>query len=245
VSATDANSPDGRDGDRIDGPAAARPRDGRRSGMGVVRSAPNAEPQAAEPPAPAASNKPKAKKKHHLKIEHQIRGRIRMKIPAGKGNPELLEDIKQTFGSIPGIEQVLVNPTTGSVILHYDEDRHDQFHGDLQHHLPVAHRPPTNEIDELAHKFEEEAEFLAEHSQFARGVVDFFKELDRHVKIATGNTIDLKIVLAAAIIGFTVFEVGAGAATPVWVTLVIFSLNHFVEMHPPRGTETKPAPAGA
>lgn len=171
--------------------------------------------------------------KLHLEIAHQVPGRIRIKIPSGKGNPELLDEIKQTFGVIPGIERIVVNPTTGSVVLHYDEDRHDEFNGGFQRHLPNGHRPPSNEIDEIARKFEEEAEFLAEHSQVARAVVDFFKDLDRQIKAATGNVIDLKIVLAIAIIGFTVLEVGASAATPVWVTLVIFSLNHFIEMHPP------------
>jgi hypothetical protein len=36
----------------------------------------------------------------------------------------------------------------------------------------------------------------------------------------------------------TVFEVGATAATPVWVTLAIFTVNHFIEMHErqPNGT---------
>jgi len=178
----------------------------------------------------------------NLKIEHQVRGRIRIKIPAGKGNPELLEQIKQTFGFIPGIEDIIVNPTTGSVVLHYDEDRHDAFHGDLGRHLPVTHRPPANEIDEIARKLEEEAEFLAEHSHLARGIVDFFKAFDRQIKSATGNLVDLKIVLAVGIIGFTVLELGANAATPVWVTLVVFGLNHFVEMHPPSSSGSK-APA--
>ena len=169
-----------------------------------------------------------------------------MKIPAGKGNIELLEQIKQTFGVIPGIEQVTVNPTTGSVVLHYDEDRHDEFHGNFQQHLPIARRLPANEIDEIARKFEEEAEFLAEHSQAARAVVDFFKDVDGCIKVATGNVIDLKIVLAVGIIGFTVIEVGGGAATPVWVTLGLFGLNHFIEMHPPGATTAQtpePAPA--
>jgi hypothetical protein len=43
--------------------------------------------------------------------------------------------------------------------------------------------------------------------------------------------VDLKILLAAGIIGFTVLEVGAAAATPVWVTLTLFGLNHVIEMH--------------
>lgn len=183
--------------------------------------------------------------KLNLEIAHQVRGRIRMKIPAGKGNPELLEQIKQTFGSIPGVDQVIVNPTTGSLVLHYDEDRHDEFHDDFRRHLPNGHRPPPNEIDELMRKFESEAEFLAEHSRVASAVVDFFRDMDRHIKSASGNVIDLKIVLAIAIIGFTVLEVGASAATPVWVTLVIFSLNHFIEMHPPGAIPQRTPAAGS
>ena len=62
-------------------------------------------------------------------------------------------------------------------------------------------------------------------------MVDFVKKIDREIKMATNNTIDLKIMFAAGIIAFTVFEVGATAATPVWVTLAIFTVNHFIEMH--------------
>jgi hypothetical protein len=172
--------------------------------------------------------------KLNLQIAHQVPGRLRMKIPAGKGNPELLRQISETFGLIPGIEQITVNPTTGSIVLHYDADRHDEFHGTFQHHYQAhgAGRAPTTELDELTRRIEDEAEFLASHSQSAKAVVDFIKKVDREIKVATGNTIDLKIVFAVGIIGFTVFEVGATAATPVWVTLAIFTLNHFIEMHP-------------
>lgn len=169
-----------------------------------------------------------------LHVAHQVPGRVRMKIPAGKGNPELLQQIAETFGIIPGIEEVTVNPTTGSIVLHYDADRHDEFHGTLhnQYRAHDIHRPPSTEIDELAHRIQDEAEFLAKNSETARALVDFVKKVDREIKLATNNTIDLKIVLAAGIIGFTVLEVGATAATPVWVTLAIFTLNHFIEMHP-------------
>jgi cation transport ATPase len=172
--------------------------------------------------------------KLNLQIAHQVPGRLRMKIPAGKGNPELLKQISETFSLIPGIEQITVNPTTGSIVLHYDADRHDEFHGTFQHHY-TAHgesHPPTTEIDELTRRIEDEAEFLAKHSHSARAIVDLVKKVDREIKVATNNTIDLKIVFAVGIIGFTVLEVGATAATPVWVTLALFTVNHFIEMHP-------------
>ena len=174
--------------------------------------------------------------KMNLQIAHQVPGRVRMKIPAGKGNPELLKQISDVFGVIPGIEEVIVNPTTGSVTLHYDTDRHDEFHGSFQQHYEAhgasngMHGADT-ELDKITHSIEAEAEFLARHSHTARAVVDFVKMVDHEIKRATNNNIDLKIVFAVAIIGFTVFEVGATAATPVWVTLAIFTVNHFIEMH--------------
>ncbi len=57
-----------------------------------------------------------------------------MKIPAGKGNPELLKKISETFAVIPGIEHVTVNPTTGSIVLYCDTDRHNEFHGSFRDH---------------------------------------------------------------------------------------------------------------
>jgi len=170
--------------------------------------------------------------KMKLDVAHQVPGRVRMKIPEGKGNPALLKQIADTFAAIPGIEQVTVNPATGSLVMHYDVDQHDEFHGGLQQHVrQSAEHHPTTEIDEFARKIEEEAEFLARHSQSARAVVDFFKTADREIRRATDNNVDLKILLAAGIIGVTVLEVGAAAATPVWVTLSLFALNHVIEMH--------------
>jgi hypothetical protein len=168
-----------------------------------------------------------------------------MKVPSAKGNPELLREIGETFGVIPGVERVTVNEVTGSVILHYDTDHHATFNDRLSQRFlseNQPYRPPMTEIDSLAQKIESEAEFLASHSESAKAIVDFFKHIDREIKIASGNVIDFKILLAAGIIGVTVFEVGATAATPIWLTLTIFSLNHIIEMQQQRGQRT-PAPA--
>ena len=183
--------------------------------------------------------------KMKLQIAHQVPGRIRMKVPSAKENPELLDQIKQTFSVIPGVQEVTVNPTTGSVVLHYDTEHHDEFHGRLQHHTGGHYKPPTNEIDALANKIEQEAEYLAEHSHSAKVIVDFFKDFDNGIKVASGNVVDLKILLAAGIAGFTIFEVGASAATPVWVTLSIFALNHMIQANMAKADDAEPEPATA
>ena len=72
--------------------------------------------------------------------------------------------------------------------------------------------------------------------------MDFCKKLDREIKVATGNAVDLKIVFAVGIVGVMFLEIGATAATPVWVTFAIFAVNHFVEMHAPTASAPATAP---
>jgi|SRR5215468_3957947 len=89
------------------------------------------------------------------------------------------------------------------------------------------------------HQIEAEAELLAGHSHSARVIVDFFKDTDRAIKILTTNLMDLQIVLALELAVATFAGIGATAATPMWVTLALFALNHFIEMQAP-GTAAAP-----
>jgi len=56
------------------------------------------------------------------------------------------------------------------------------------------------------------------------------------------NVIDLKIVLALTLAIATFAGVGVSAATPMWVTLALFAVNHFIEM---QTQSTAPAPKRA
>jgi len=114
-----------------------------------------------------------------LQVAHQVSDRVRLKIPSAKGNPALSQEIGDAFSRIPGIGHITVNPVNGSVVLHYDPEFHDAVHSSLQRHTGRVwrngQRPPDTEIDTLARKIEDEAEFLAQHSKSAKAVVDFCK----------------------------------------------------------------------
>jgi hypothetical protein len=173
-------------------------------------------------------------KRRRAHVAHHIPGRMRVKIAEGKNNPELLAKISQSLASLKGVQAVTPNPQTGSILLQYapeaHEDIHDHVHGVFDEHVPEPPRP-LGEIEHIADNLEREAEFLANHSHFARVVVDGAKMLDREVKLATGNAVDLKVVIPLGLAAVAFVEIGIHAATPVWVTLALFSLNHFVEMH--------------
>lgn len=174
------------------------------------------------------------KRKFH--VAHQVPGRIRIKVPLGKRNPALLDEIKQIFVTMPGIDHVAVNPTTGSVLLFYERSIHpevyERFVRKYEQHAEAASAPLPSDIDDLARTIQVEGELLAAHSHMARSVVDVCKYLDYELRVATGNAIDLKLLLALGLAGFTFLQVGASASTPMWVTLAIFAFNHFAEMHP-------------
>lgn len=175
------------------------------------------------------------KKQHKARIEHKVPGRLRVKIPSGKDNAALLKVFETVFSAIPGITKVKSKTETGSIVIHYDLRREAEFQSHFnqccaQHAVSVSSARPGDEIEELAKKFEAEAEFLAEHSELVRATVELFKNVDYQIKAATGNMIDLKIVLVGGLAVATFVEIGAEAATPMWVTLALFAVNHFIEM---------------
>ncbi len=186
--------------------------------------------------------------RHRAEVAHAVHGRVRLKIPGAKSRPDLLAEVKASFATLPGIDAIEVKPESGSLVIYYDTEHHPEI-GSLVRSLsraeavpvavihpaaegpPAPHHHPSTKVDDLTQTIEDEAEFLAEHSAVARSVVDAVKDLDRRLKRATHNNIDLKIMVPIALAGVTFLEVGAAAATPMWVTQVIFSMNHFVELH--------------
>lgn len=195
----------------------------------------------------AVAAKRAKKKKREIRIEHKVPGRIRMKIPSAKNNPEFLALFQNVFSSVNGITKVKAKPETGSIVIHYDLKREAEFqthfhHCCAQNDMTVKAARPGDEIEEIAKKIEAEAEFLAERSQAVRATVDLFKKVDYQIKAMTGNTIDLKIVLVGGLAVATFVEIGAEAATPMWVTLGLFAVNHFVEMKQETRSQADSAP---
>ena len=178
--------------------------------------------------APAA--KKNSHKQHKLHVAHHTPGRVRMKIPSAKGDPEALAAIAQSFVGVAGVENVSVNATTGSLVLKYNPDRPMDVHQHVEERAS-GYSPLDSEIDEVTEFIEKEAEFLSQHSHTAKVIVDFFTRLDQAIKKNTNNYVDMKILLAAGLIVGTIGGMGLHAATPVWLVLVVFSINHMVQLH--------------
>jgi hypothetical protein len=133
---------------------------------------------------------------------------------------------------------------TGSILVHYTPESQEQIESLLRDAGQAQGRssapaettgddasPELFEADELAEKIQREAEFLAAHSELAFHVVNAVKALNKQVRGATGNTVDLKVLVPAGFAVWAFFKAGAEISTPLWVTLAIFSFNSFVALH--------------
>lgn len=173
---------------------------------------------------------------HHAHVAHHVKGRIRVRMPKGKRDHASLEKVKRSIAPMHGVKSVDVNSSTGSIVVHYDASKHADFPDTLAQHaednnLFTLTPPKISEVDEIVEGIEKEAEFLAEHSEIARAVVDFVKAVNQELKKATNNNIDLQVLVPLGLAAFTVVSLEAEVSTPLWVTLGIFSFNSFISLH--------------
>src|SRR5579885_1770630 len=177
--------------------------------------------------------------RHRVRTAHRMPGRIRLKLDGSSRKAHELEDLKRTIASMPGVDRVEANLASGSLVIHYDPKLYGRFHHQLKEHgdstgtfhLDV---PDIGEGADLIKSVEEEADFLAEHSETARVMVNGFRSLDRAIRRATDNTVDLKVLRPLGLAVYSFVEIGLEAATPLWITLGIFSFNSFVQLHSPK-----------
>lgn len=175
---------------------------------------------------------------HRAQVIHHIPGRVRIKMRSAKGNHALMRQITESLSPQLGIRRVETNAMTGSVLIHYDPNVYHEYETHLAAHgesenLFALKPPELTEVDEMVHRIEDEAEFLAQHSETARVIVDLVKQLNASVKRSTNNMFDLNVLLPLAVAAFSMSEIGIHTATPLWVTLGIFSFNSFVNLHRP------------
>lgn len=177
--------------------------------------------------------------KARAKVAHHVRGRIRIRVHGGKGDRKLLERIKQSLLSIDGVTDIEANPDTGSIVVRYHPGHHpDQFCQRIEQQGQTSGAfdlvpPDIGSAQQLYDQAAKEADFLAAHSELARTVVEQMRNLDNAVKRATGNNLDLKVLVPLGLAIYSALEFGAEISTPLWVTLGIFSFNSFVALHPP------------
>lgn len=171
---------------------------------------------------------------HKLYIKHHVPGRLRVTIPRAVGRKPLLDGYGAAFSTLPGVRKLSGSEVTGSIVIHYDKDLQDRILQDFlqvcSDHFLMVNPLVTEEVRELSQTIAKEAAYLSEHSEIAKRTMAFFNSVDLELKVVSSNTIDLNIALVGSLAVFALMGIGATAATPMWVTLALYGINHAVRL---------------
>ncbi len=170
-----------------------------------------------------------------VRIAHHVPGRMRIRVHGAKRNPHLLDHVRKTLVEADGVTRIEANRDTGSLVVHYRNKNPRQFAEQMAERgrETQAFDLEIGEAGEIWSMVDREAEFLAAHSVLARSVVSETTQLDQALKRATDNALDLKVVVPLGLAVISFLYVGTDVATPLWLSLGVFSFNSFVSLHPP------------
>lgn len=159
-------------------------------------------------------------------VSHHVPGRLRLKVPVGKGDPALLEKIAGVIRSISEVRAVDCNPLTGSLLVTYAPSAYAGFSAKL---MACSNSEAGFRVQSYAPRSSNNA---IGHSIVAEAIKRFFQGLDRVIGQATGNLLDLKVLLPLAAISIALVMMPRTLGTPLWVTLTLFAFTSFVALQP-------------
>ncbi len=58
-----------------------------------------------------------------LRVAHALPGRVRLKVPALKGNGDLVQAVCEQLETVDAVLEVRASPLTGSLLVRYDTSR--------------------------------------------------------------------------------------------------------------------------
>lgn len=165
-------------------------------------------------------------------VHHHLPGRLRLRVPAAKGENDELREISSAIARTPGINQVEYNPITGSILIQYSPEQYKNLRS-LESGLSASAAPIALNNSHPAHHGSQRPQHWRGRSIAARRVDSFFKQLDREIRTATDNEVDLKFILPFGVGVLGLVAIRTSSITPLWLTLLIFAFNSFLGLHAP------------
>jgi Heavy metal associated domain 2 len=167
-----------------------------------------------------------------IKVVHAIPGRVRVKISRLKEEPAFAREIQERLSAVRGIQQVEVNPVTGSVLVLYDRTALESLDSLLSLAAWFSSLFPDLEFGELESWLTSangngNATALTEH------LSSFFGGLNTKVSETTGG-IDLKLLLPLSLflLGVRGMLVAGKGVFPAWYDLLWFAFGTFFMLNP-------------
>lgn len=167
---------------------------------------------------------------HTARIAHHIPGRLRIVIATARRDMRVLTTVAGEIEKLASVRAVDINPMAASLVVRYEEGGED---------LPLAVRALGLglQLFELSLDVRNSPAAIRRRidrrgSELGRELLTAAKLLNREMKLATGGTVDLRLLVPLGTAALTALNARqASGPTPLWLTLVTFAFNSFVALH--------------
>jgi len=168
---------------------------------------------------------------------HAIRGRIRLKIGALKGNPDLARGLEERLAADPGVRRAEANPMTGSLLVLYDPEAPGWV--DYTRALSNQLRSVAPGVDpsEIAKRLTEvpaptNGTVHGPAGLEAHDIMGYFRGLNDKVQSATGGPgLTLLVPLTLLLLGARGLLLAEEVAVPRWYDFVWFGFATFLMLN--------------
>ena len=171
-----------------------------------------------------------------ITVVHAIPGRVRLKIPQLRDNPELARDIQQRVSGHQGIRRIEANPLTGSLLVLYDPSELTSLESLLALSETLTPLFPDLDIGQIEAWMAASTNGTGAPSSLMESISTTLGALYSAVGKVTGN-LDLKLLLPGAlfVLGIRGLLIAEKVPVPAWYDLLWFSFGTFMMLNRPEG----------
>lgn len=156
-------------------------------------------------------------------VVHHVPGRMRLRLAAAKGDPDKLDEFKQSVQKLPDVRGVSISATLGTVIVDYEPSQFADFPQSLITHAEKEGRFTID--DAFIHNF------WPDISATERGVERLLGSVSHTVQRATMSTINLKELFPFGLVAYALLFVDRAIASAQWLNWLQFAFSAYVELH--------------
>ncbi len=169
-----------------------------------------------------------SKLKHRAHIASLTPGRLRMKLNPQSRGASTMKGIQTDLQSLEGVQDVRVNPASGSVTMQFDPRRHS----------PSGIIRLLEDVDVLVESIGHLPTVEDGKPGDGQGSTSFLaavEDLNQRIRLATGIPVNLKLILPLSFAGAGVWSIARKGlmieTIPGWLFLW-FAFDMFVKLHP-------------
>ncbi len=168
-----------------------------------------------------------------VSVIHAIPGRLRLKIASLKNNPTLAQELETRLAVLAGMQEVLANTVTGSLLVVFAEKSADW--ATLANTLakPLAALFPPVKPKDLSGALAAGVAACRAGRPASEGIAESFSRLNSMITGATGGVFDLRVLLPLGLfyLGLRSLWTSEKLTLPAWYDYFWFALSTFIMLN--------------